>query len=371
MNKNSTAVSTSLGALLATLGLPVSTFAQESSFKLEEVVVTVRKREESLQETPLSVMFFGGEDLESQDVSNIMALDVKIPNVAIGGSGGLGSSNAAFFVRGIGSTRNAVNQESAVALYVDDGYFGRTDGALLSVLDVAKIEVSWGPQGTLFGRSATSGAIRYITNKPVDEFDGNVQLTLGSEDRADFKGVLNAPINDDVAVRLAAASLNQDGHVEGVLIGKDYGEVATNMFRASLRWDINDEVEAIFTVDHTEMDTDGGAAVLLAVNPNAPFVRLEAGAGFDATVHPTGKFDKSFQTGENFLDSDNTGGNLTLNWDINDDVAFKSSTTYREMDIEGAYDADGTQASLFEQVYDREIETFSHCCPVNFHMSFI
>ena len=91
---------------------------------------------------------------------------MKLPNVAIGGSGGLGGTNASFFVRGIGTGRNAVNQESAVALYVDDSYYGRSDGAILAVMDVAQIEVSRGPQGTLFGRSATAGAIRYITNKP-------------------------------------------------------------------------------------------------------------------------------------------------------------------------------------------------------------
>lgn len=352
-------LSVAVASLLSVTGGISVAMAEQPSLMLEEVVVTARKREENLQQTPVSVMAFGGDALEQQDVSNISGLDIKMPNVAIGGSGGLGASNASFFIRGIGSTRNGVHQESAVALYVDDSYFGRTDGALLSVMDVQSIEVSRGPQGTLFGRSATSGAIRYITNKPGEELEGRVQLTLGSESRRDFKGVVNLPLNDSAALRLSGASLNQDGHVDGVFTDKEYGETNSDLIRAALRWDLSDSVELLASIDYTRMDTDGGAAVLLGVNPAAPFLGLEAGAGFDATTLPLGEFDKSFQTGENFLDSDNVGGNLTLNWDINDHVAFKSSTSWREMDIEGAYDADGTHASLFEQVYERDIETFS------------
>lgn len=352
-------LSAAVAALLSITGGTTIVSADEPSLMLEEVVVTARKREENLQQTPVSVMAFGGDALEQQDISNISGLDIKMPNVAIGGSGGLGSSNASFFIRGIGSTRNAVNQESAVALYVDDSYFGRTDGALLSVMDVQRIEVSRGPQGTLFGRSATSGAIRYITNKPGEEFEGSVQLTLGSESRTDFKGVVNLPLSDSAALRISGASLNQDGHVDGVFTNKEYGEVNSDLMRAALRWDLSDSVEVLVSIDYTRMDTDGGAAVLLGVNPSAPFLGMEASAGFDAASLPLGNLDKSYQTGENFLDSDNVGGNLTVNWDISDAVSFKSSTSWREMDIEGAYDADGTHASLFEQSYERDIETFS------------
>lgn len=338
---------------------------------LEEVVVTARKREESLQETPVSVMAFGSDALEQQDVTNLSALDIKMPNVAIGGSGGLGGSNGSFFIRGIGTTRNGVNQEAAVALYVDDTYIGRSDGALLSVMDVQQIEVSRGPQGTLFGRSATSGAIRYITKNPIDEFEGNIQATLGSESRRDLKGVVNIPISDDVAVRLAGATLNQDGHVDGVFTGEDYGDVNTDMARAKIRWTASDTVEVLATIDYTTIDNNGGASVLLGVNPNpAPFppgppgpgafVSSEANiAGLDPRTLALGDLEKSYQTGRNFYESDNVGANLTVNWDISDTLSFKSSTSFRDIDVEGAYDADGSHASLFEQSFKRDIETFS------------
>jgi len=352
------ALSTAIAVLVT--GLPLSsTVLAQGSFSLEEVVVTARKREESLQETPISVMAFGGESLEQQNIGNITGLDVKMPNVAIGGSGGLGGSNAAFYVRGIGSGRNAVNQESAVALYVDDGYYGRSDGALLSVMDVEKIEVSRGPQGTLFGRGATAGAIRYITAKPTDEFEGKVQATLGSENRRDLKGVVNIPLSDEVALRLVGATLNQDGHVDSAFDSTDFGDVNSDLIRAYLRWDVSEDLEVLVATDYTQMDTNGAPSVLLGVNPSAPFLAGEAAAGFDVTTLPVGDYDTSYQTAKNFNETDNTGTNLTINWDLNEDIAFKSATSYRQIDVEGAYDTDGTIASLFEQEYERDITMFS------------
>lgn len=140
--------------------VPEVALAQEGV--LEEVVVTTRKRAESLQETPISVIAFSPEALEKQNVSSLADLNAKLPNVYVGAGGGIGSNNAAFFIRGLGSSRNAINQESAVALYIDDAYYGRSDGALLSVLDVESIEVLRGPQGTLFGRSANGVGATYI-----------------------------------------------------------------------------------------------------------------------------------------------------------------------------------------------------------------
>jgi iron complex outermembrane receptor protein len=352
-------LSLSVAIAAAVTGSVPSAPVNAAEFALEEVVVTARKREESLQETPISVMAFGGDSLEQQNVSNITAMDVKMPNVAIGGSGGLGGSNAAFYVRGIGTSRNAVNQESAVALYVDDGYYGRSDGALLSVMDVEKIEVSRGPQGTLFGRSATAGAIRYITAKPSDELEGKVQATLGSENRRDLKGMVNIPLSDEVALRLVGATLNQDGHVESAYDSTDYGDVNSDLVRAYLRWDASENVEVLLSADYTTMDTNGGASILLGVNPNAPFVVGEAAAGFDATTLPTGDYDTSYQTAKNFNKTDNTGTNLTINWDLTEDIALKAATSYRDIDVEGAYDTDGTHASLFEQEYERDITMFS------------
>lgn len=351
-----TPLSLALPPILSGLSLHTEMVSAQS---LEEVTVTARRRVESLQETPLSVMSLNSDALEQQNVGSLKGLDIKMPNVAAGGSGGLGGSNASFFIRGIGTDRNAVNQETAIALYVDDAYYGRTDGALLGVLDVNRIEVLRGPQGTLFGRSATGGAIRYITNKPTDEFEGSVQATFGSEDRVDLKGVVNLPLGESFAARVTAASLNQDGHVDGVFTGKDYGDIDNDMARAYLRWEASETLEVLASVDYTKIDTNGAPAINFGINPDAPFVQDEAAAGFDATRLPQGQYDKSYVLGDNYYDSDNYGANLTFNWALADSIDFKSTTSYRDIDIKGAYDADAVDAALFEQIFDRDIKMFS------------
>ena len=327
---------------------------------VEEVVVLARRRSESLQQTPISVVALNELAIEQQNLTDLKAFDIKFPNVAAGGSGGLGGSNAAFFIRGVGTDRNAVNQETAVALYVDDTYYGRTDGALLSVLDVQQVEVSRGPQGTLFGRSATGGAIRYITKKPDDDFGGKIQATLGSEGRRDLKAVLNTPISDTVAARFTAATLNQDGHVTNAFNGRDYGNTNSDLARGQLRWAASDTVEVLGTIDYTTISTNGAPSVLVGKDSSRLFFGdelLAQGLTDDDII--VGDFRTSYQNGRNFYDSDNYGGNLTVKWEASDELSFQSSTSIREIDVAGAYDADATQLVLFEQIFDRDIEMFS------------
>ena len=344
--------------------VPEVALAQEGV--LEEVVVTSRKRAESLQETPISVMAFSPEALEKQNVSSLADLNAKLPNVYVGAGGGIGSNNAAFFIRGLGSSRNAINQESAVALYIDDAYYGRSDGALLSVLDVESIEVLRGPQGTLFGRNATAGAIRYITAKPGTDFEGKIQGTVGSFSRADLKASVNLPLDDATALRLTAATLNQGGF-QTTAIGQEMGDVATDLFRAYLRWDASDTLEVLASLDYSVTDANGSALSLVGVvsNPGAAGgigngVAQQAALGRDATLDPLADPENNGSTTRNFNDTDSLGASLTLNWDLGGDWALKWASTYRELDIEGVFDFDAANPVLFENsAIDRDAEMLS------------
>ena len=349
------ALAASIIALSTAINLPASA-------QVDEIIVTARKKAESLQKTPISVVAMSAEKLEAQSVGDLTNLDVKFPNVGIGGSGGLGGSNAAFFIRGIGADRNAVNQETAVALYVDDAYYGRTDGALLSVLDVEQIEISRGPQGTLFGRGATAGAIRYITKKPKDFFEASLQGIAGSFSRVDVKAMINVPLGETAALRVSAASLNRDGHVIGAFTGRDYGNENSKLVRGALRWNLSDRLEVLASVDHTSLDNNGVAAVAVEVFSGAPFYAAEAAAvatPFTGSAAQLSDFGTSYATGDNFLDSSNTGANFTLTYDISDNISFKSASTYRDINVKGAYDGDGMPFDLFEQNFVRDITMYS------------
>lgn len=340
---------------------------------LEEVVVTARKRVENLQEIPLSVIAFSAEELEKQNINNILDMAIKMPNVNIGGSGGLGNSNADFNIRGLGNGRNAVTREPAVALYIDDVYYGRSDGALLNIIDVERIEVLRGPQGTLFGRNATGGAIRYITARPADEFEGKLQLTGGSYDRIDVKGMLNLPLSEAAALRLSGAVLTRDGFIDNVAGGKDPGDVNNKVVRGQFRWDATPDLDVLATADYSKTRTNGAASILVglvkAVPPAPPFSRGRPGPGFmpaleaiaagrDASTIPLNDFENTRADAANFNNTESVGLGLTLTWEIGP-VTLKSVTAYRDIDIHLAYDTDGTFASLFEQNAVRDLTMVS------------
>ncbi|MEK9985943.1 MAG: TonB-dependent receptor plug domain-containing protein, partial [Opitutae bacterium] len=232
----------------------VSAVAMPAMAALEEVVVTARKKVENLQETPVSVLAFSENQLESRNLNDLTDLGTKLPSVEIGRAGGI-SNNAAFFIRGLGTNRNAINQESAVALYIDDFYFGRSDGALLSVVDVENIEVLRGPQGTLFGRNASAGAIRYITKKPdLENSDYKVKINLGTDSRADLIFSGNSVVGENSAIRYTFATLNQDGYVENA-IGQELGEIGSNVLRLAYAADLSDTSSLLLTADYVDTDS--------------------------------------------------------------------------------------------------------------------
>lgn len=347
-------------AFLALVFVVLPAYAQDESADgatlLEEIVVTARKRAENLQSTPVSVVALSAEKIERLNISSLDDMSIKLPNVSIGSSGGMGGSNGDFGIRGLAEGRNAVTLERPVAVYIDDAYYGRSDGALLSVLDIERIEVLRGPQGTLFGRNTTGGAVRYITAKPSDQLEGKIQVTGGSFSRTDAKGMINLPLGDRASARLTAAILKRDGFAEDTTGGgRDTGDIDSQVLRAQIRWDITPDFEALLSVDYTGTDTNGTPSIVKEVIPGAALVGLEAGAGFDATTTPLNRFEETQQTAPNFVDSESTGVALDLTWDLGH-ITLRNVASYRDVDARIALDVDGTIASLFEQNARRGIE---------------
>lgn len=335
---------------------------------LEEVVVTARKRAESLQEIPISVIAFDANKLESLHIDDLMDLGTKLPNVNLSGAGGAGSSNASFYIRGLGSgARNSPNTEGSVGVYIDDAYYGKTDGAVFDVVDVESIEVLRGPQGTLFGRNSTAGAIRYVSKKPSFEgIEGKVSATFGDFDRRDLKAAINIPMSDTVAARVSATSLNRDGFVRNMIDGSSLGSIDTTAVRASLTFRPSDRLDINITADYSDNDSTGAPTVATAVRDGAgiwraPFAGTEDQIntqmyGFSHANTPTDNFFESYGAGDHFIDRESTGANLTIMYDINDAVSLKSVTTVRNLDAQTGYDMDATVADLVDRLTDRSID---------------
>ena len=196
-------------------------FAQEQTGEtdtrvvLEEISVTAQRRVESLQEVPIAVSAFTGEELEIKGITSVQQVAEYSANVYMDPTVPFGAGNnvLAAYVRGIGQQDFAFNLEPGVAVYVDGVYLARTIGANFDLLDVERLEVLKGPQGTLFGRNTIGGAIHVITRRPAEEFKYEAEATLGSYDRLDVRGLLEGPlVAGKVYGQLAFSSKDRDGY---------------------------------------------------------------------------------------------------------------------------------------------------------------
>ena len=182
---------------------------------LEEIIVTARFREENLQQTPLAITAFSGENLEARNLTDVTQIDTFSPNTIIPPLGAGWGSTAAAFIRGIGLGDNSLSFEPGVPIYIDDVYHGRPQGAILDLLDLERVEMLRGPQGTLFGKNAIGGTIRLVSRKPEGDNTGDVEVKLGSYDRIDLRGSYDiALVPDKVYARFSASSKQADGYFD-------------------------------------------------------------------------------------------------------------------------------------------------------------
>lgn len=179
---------------------------------IADIVVTAERRATNLQDTPISIVAVTQEAIAAKGIEDLQDLSAFTPNLTISASRGNGNNQPNFGIRGIGGGNGATG-ERGVGLYIDGVYVPRTSGAILRVLDIDRIEVLRGPQGTLFGRNSTGGAIRIFSKQPTNEAEGYLRGTYGSFDRTDLTGMVNLPLGDTFAVRAQGAYLDQDGYV--------------------------------------------------------------------------------------------------------------------------------------------------------------
>jgi iron complex outermembrane receptor protein len=239
----------------AITGLAAAMAVPAGAQVLEEVVVTAQKRTESIQDVPISIMAFSNAALEKSGVRSADDLTKIVPNLQINRQAQ--ASATAIRMRGVGSTGNNAIDPS-VAPFIDGVYIARPGAILNSFLDVASVEVLRGPQGTLFGRNATTGAIQVNTNPPeFSELNGEIFAEVGNYDAYRVRGVINVPVSDTFAMRFAALTDQRDGYYDNLLDGESYGDRDANVVRAAARWQPNDKLDWVVRVDYAEMGGDG------------------------------------------------------------------------------------------------------------------
>ena len=322
------------------------------------MIVTARRREESLQRVPVSITSLSAQDIQARSVSNLLELSQFIPNVVAAG-GGTGPSFGNYAIRGVGTVRSAIEDEPPVALYIDGVYQGFADGALLEVVEPKRVEVLRGPQGTLFGKNALGGAVQYITQEPLDHYDGQIRATYGSYNRISVTGFVDIPVSDKLLTRVTAAVLTRDGTVRSLADGKDVGNINTRFLSADVTWKPTDSFSLRVSADYTTYDTRGDGNVILSVDPTDSGYKRYLAIGIDLSKYLTGDPYTNYATRDVFRRQKVGGVAATANLTLTDWLDLKSISAYRENTLSDSIDRDATPFSYFEQYETRHHRQFS------------
>ena len=225
---------------------------------LDEVVVTAQRRAENKQEIPVSVTALTGEQLTDRNITDISGMEGMSPGFTFGRSG----SDARPAMRGVRTENVAINGDTTIGYFVDGVYKSRAQQALAGFVDISRVEIQRGPQGTLYGRNTFGGNISVITNEPIfNKFEGSASMMLGSFKKTRFEGVLNLPASDTVAIRLVGAIDKADGYVKNSFNpDADLFDQDLKYGRVALRFKPNADFDATFRADVTDQGGNGGSA---------------------------------------------------------------------------------------------------------------
>ena len=309
---------------------------------LEEIVVTARKRTENLQEVPMSAEVISGQTLSDYSIKTLNELSQSLPGIQLNGTGAGGQ----FFIRGIGSG-TSLQFDQSVGTFIDDIYHGRTRVSDEAFLDLDRVEVLKGPQSTFFGNNAVAGALNIVTAKPTtDNFDGSVRALYGQYGQYAGEGMLNIPLNSDLAVRIAAIGDGLSGWAKDPYAGHDQPDQNNKAGRITFLYRPSDDFDATLKIEGgTNRGSDG--SVVGDCPPPAPFTagtfcKEELAAGYHLGI-------------SNFRDTTDAGQGdhlstfedvLTMHYRVGEDT-LTSVTGFYNYHFTENVDADGSPLQLF------------------------
>ena len=358
--------SKTVGCLLAATVPTFVTFYAYAQEGLEEIVVTATRREQNLQDVPISIVAVTGDSLQLRGLDSLERVSQAIPNLIVtGGGGGTGQTN--FTVRGIPN----------VGTYVDGVWQVGTNGLLTEgFVDIDRIEVLRGPQGTEFGRDSTGGAIRIWTKKPSDTYNADVSATVGSYQRHDVTASVDLPIvTDKLLTRITGASLSRDGYVKSLTTGASGGNIDQQIFRGDMLWTPTDKLTWRFNYQYDSnksIEPRLQDAVFKGTYPQAgqavgvPDLYEAAGAGaYNAITmtagYPGGQVgewqNRSNITQPNDFQTKQFSSDLT--WQLTDKMKLQLVTAQTDQEVYLNTDWDNSQWDLVTDINQNHLRVFS------------
>lgn len=322
----------------------------------DAIVVEARRRDERIQDVPLAVSAIQAQDLQNSGVVSVGQLTLVVPALTMAPSPGGGRSSPNFSIRGMSQQELSILGDQSVSSYVGDVVIARIQGLNGALYDVGSVEVLRGPQGTLFGRNNTGGAVVIRPNKPKDTLEGMAAFTLGSFETRNAEAMINLPLNPDVSLRISGRTLHDEGYVYDELLGRNVNNTSQQALRVQLRARPTSDLDMLFSYEYFHEDDGGVGAYVGAVNPAAS----NNAAAFRAA--------RNYRPLEVLLAQQQARGiyriasgtpayvkidthllSHTMTYEASSGITFKNILGYRRVKDDLRDDLDGTESSIFPQ----------------------
>lgn len=341
---------------LLSLSISTPTLA-ETSMIMEELIVTARKREQNLQDVAVGVSLLSGKALAEAQLRSATELATMIPTLNLQASSGPGTSS--FNIRGIGTRTFASGVEPSVSTMLDGVVMARSGMSFIDLVDVQRVEVLRGPQGTLYGKNASGGVVHIITEDPSQELSGTVALTAIEQDEYRLDGTLSGPINDQLGFRITGNIVDDDGWATNAFNGEDINGRESWTVRGKLLWAINEDLEMLWVSDVSDSECNCTALSLRSIMESP-----DQAAFIDQQLPVVAAEDTQDVNNDQETINDNSasGHALTVNWGLSG-YQVTSITAWREWQNESVVDFDrspiNTLEFSFPEMFRSDLEQFS------------
>ncbi|RSU41340.1 TonB-dependent receptor [Sphingomonas koreensis] len=315
-----------------------------------EIVVTARRRAESLQDVPIAISAYDSTALSNLQADQLSGIQYATPNLYLD-QGDAG--NAVIYIRGVGQNDSLAFADPGVGVYVDDVFIARSQAAFLDVFDVERIEVLRGPQGTLYGRNTIGGAIKFVSTRPTRDYSAYFEGGIGNYDQVLAKGRISGPLSDTVRGKIAYSWQRRTGYAYNSTTRADDGDVRTISGRASLLFEPSSDFEVLLTGD-VKIDRPDTSRSPVRATPITGFAN-GALVTFPAATDPY-----RVDTNANGLnDQTGWGTSLTARWNASEALTIEAISAYRQFDFDLNLDTDGSPLPILDIYLDQRQRQFS------------
>jgi iron complex outermembrane recepter protein len=343
------------GAGAFAVAMPGVALAQDAEPEAQQgsnqIIVTASKREQTLQEVPISVSVTSGETIERAQIRDVLDLQTVVPSLRV--SQLQSASSTTFIIRGFGNGDNNFGIEPSVGVFIDGVFRSRSAAALSDLNMVQRIEVLNGPQSTLFGKNASAGVISVVTKEPQYEFGGLVEASYGNFNAMVLRGELTGPISENIAWSIDGSYNKRDGYATIVNLDEEISERNRWSARGQLLIEPSPDFKIRAIADYSKIDEACCQVSTLVAGPTAAAIRA-VGGNLDTNFFSYNTFLN--QVPENVVD--NYGGSLQADWNIGN-LTVTSITAYRELENFQNQDVDFTSARVVSEIRNQKVDTFT------------